>query len=241
MNIRGTAVLVTGGSRGLGAELGRAFAREGARVVLVGRDGTALDRVVDGIRGQGGESWSVAADVSSKEAIHAIAGAAAALAGPIDVLVHNAGTLGPTPLRSLLDTDCEDVERALAVNVLGPFRLSKVIAGSMVLRGRGLIAHVTSDAAVEAYPTWGAYGLSKAALEHMARTWSVELAGTGVRSIAIDPGEMNTKMHADALPDADPATLSDPREIARRIVRLFLTLDARTGERFSLSQPEVPS
>ncbi len=234
MELRGANVLVTGGSRGLGAELGRAFARAGARVVLVARDQVALRRVVHDIVAEGGQAWPLVFDVSHKDATHAIAAAAAALAGPIDVLVHNAGTLGPSPLRLLFDTDCEDVERALAVNVVGPFRLTKAIAGNMVLRGRGLIVHVTSDAAVEAYPQWGAYGLSKAALDHLARTWEVELAGTGVRSIAVDPGEMDTQMHRDAIPDADPATLGAPADVARKIVAA-LGVTGKLPARFALT------
>src|SRR6185369_17167166 len=116
---------------------------------------------------------------------------------------NNASTLGPVPLRLLLDTDCEDLEQALAVNLVGPFRLTKVVLGQMVLRGRGLVVNVTSDAALEAYPRWGAYGASKAALEQLGRVWAAELQETGVRVLAVDPGEMDTRMHADAIPDAD--------------------------------------
>ena len=80
---------------------------------------------------------------------------------------------------------------------------------------------ISSDAAVEAYPTWGAYGASKAALDQLGRVWAAELEGTGVRLLTVDPGEMNTRMHADAIPDADPATLADPARVAARIVRLI--------------------
>ncbi len=221
MDLRGKGVVVTGGSRGLGAALGSALAAHGARVVLVARERGALEETVTRIRASGGEAYALAEDIGDKAATHRIAGVAAALAGPIDVLVHNASTLGPVPLRLLLDTDCEDLERALAVNVVGPFRLTKVIAGPMVLRGRGLVVHVSSDAAICAYPQWGAYGVSKAALDHLNRIWAAELQGTGVRFVSIDPGEMNTRMHADALPEADPATLADPAQVAARIVSLI--------------------
>jgi short-subunit dehydrogenase len=187
--------------------------------VLVAREEAALRRVVGEIRDAGGEAHALAFDVGDKEAIYKIAGAAAALAGDIDVLIHNASTLGPVPLRLLLDTDCEDLERALAVNLVGPFRLTKAIAGGMVLRGRGLVLHVSSDAATNAYPRWGAYGVSKAALDHLSRSWAAELDGTGVRVLSVDPGEMRTQMHADAIPDADPATLTDPAEVAARVLR----------------------
>jgi NAD(P)-dependent dehydrogenase (short-subunit alcohol dehydrogenase family) len=189
-------------------------------VVLVARDRAAVEATAAAIRDAvpGAEVHALAEDVGEKEAVHRIAGAAAALVGTIDLLVHNASTLGPVPLRLLIDTDCEDLERALAVNLVGPFRLTKAIAGSMALRGRGTVVSISSDAATNAYPRWGAYGASKAALDHMARTWAAELGDAGVRFLSIDPGEMDTTMHADAIPDADRSTLADPRDVAKRIV-----------------------
>lgn len=234
MDLKGTAALITGGSRGLGAALGRRLAQEGARVVLVARHRPELEQVVAEIRAAGGEAHAVVADVADKEAIHAIAGQAAALVGPIDLLVNNASTLGPVPLRLLLDTDCEDLEQALAVNLVGPFRLTKAVAGSMVLRGRGVVVNVTSDAALEPYPRWGAYGASKAALEQLGRIWAAELAGTGVRVLTVDPGEMNTVMHAEALPEADPATLADPARVAARLVKMLREEGSDPGMRLSL-------
>jgi NAD(P)-dependent dehydrogenase (short-subunit alcohol dehydrogenase family) len=221
MELRGTAALVTGGSRGLGRALGAALAEAGVRVVLVARQPGPLHQAVEEIRARGGEAHAIAADVADKEAVAAIAGQAAALVGPIDLLINNASTLGPVPLRLLLDTDCEDLEAALAVNLVGPFRLTKALAGPMVLRGRGLVVNISSDAAVEQYPRWGAYGASKAALDHLTRIWAAELAGTGVRALAVDPGEMNTLMHAQAMPEADPALLADPARVARRILKII--------------------
>jgi NAD(P)-dependent dehydrogenase (short-subunit alcohol dehydrogenase family) len=218
MKLTGKAALVTGASRGLGRALAEGLAAAGARVVLVARQAGPLEEVAAAIRARGGEAHAIAADVADRDATHAIAGQAAALVGPLDILINNAGTLGPVPLRLLLDTDCEDLERALAVNVVGPFRLTKAIAGSMVLRGRGVVVNVSSDAATQPYERWGAYGASKAALEQLARIWAAELAGTGVRFLTVDPGEMNTRMHADAVPEADPATLTDPAEAAARIL-----------------------
>src|SRR3954463_16220746 len=134
MNISGTATLITGASRGLGEALALELAARGARVVLTARSRAALQPMVQRIREGGGEAHALEADLGVKEHIYPLAGAAAALVGPIDLLIHNASELGPTPLRLLLDTECEDLERVLAVNVLGPFRLSKIIAGSMALR-----------------------------------------------------------------------------------------------------------
>ena len=221
MNIRDTSSLVTGASRGLGRALAARLAQAGSRVVLVAREVEPLERAAMEIRAAGGIAHAVAADIGDKDAIYPLAGQAAALVGPIDILVNNASTLGPTPLRLLLDTECEDLERALAVNLVGPFRLSKVLAGSMALRRRGTVINVSSDAAVEPYPTWGAYAASKAALDHLGRVWAAELAEHGVRVLAVDPGDMDTRMHADAIPDADRSTLADPDDIARRIVAMI--------------------
>jgi len=235
--VAGSNVLITGGSRGLGRALGLALARAGARVVLVARHADELADVVAEIRAAGGEAHAIVADVADRDATHAIAGQAAAAVGPIDVLVNNASTLGPVPLRLLLDTDCEDLERALAVNLVGPFRLTKAIAGPMVLRGGGTIVNVTSDAATEAYERWGAYGASKAALEQLGRVWAAELAGTGVRVVTVDPGEMDTRMHSDAVPDADRASLASPESVARRLADWIASTTAQpNGARLALSE-----
>lgn len=143
------------------------------------------------------------------------------MAGRVDALIHNASSLGPVPLRPLSDTSDGDFERAFATNVTGVFRLTRAVIGSMVNRGRGLLVTVSSDAAVEAYPTWGAYGASKAALDHLARVWAAELSGTGVRVFAVDPGEMDTEMHTDADPEADPASLQRPEVVAAQIAHLI--------------------
>ncbi len=221
MTIEGAGVVVTGGSQGLGAALARELGNRKARVVVVARGERPLREVVDDIRKAGGEAHALVADVGDKLAAHALAGAAAALVGTVDLLVHNASTLGPVPLRLLLDTDCEDLSRVLEVNVVGPFRLSKAIVGGMILRDRGLVVHMSSDAATHAYVGWGAYGVSKAALDHLGRIWAAELAPTRVRFLSVDPGEMATQMHADALPDADPRLLSRPSDVARRLADLI--------------------
>jgi NAD(P)-dependent dehydrogenase (short-subunit alcohol dehydrogenase family) len=226
MRIEGRGALVTGGSRGLGAALGGELARAGARVVLVARGAGELERAAAAIRRDGGEAYALPGDVGEKLDIHRVSGAAAALVGPIDLLVHNASTLGPTPLRLLLDTECEDLERVLQVNLVGPFRLTRALAGGMAVRGGGLVVHVTSDAGTTAYPRWGAYGVSKAALDHLGRIWDEELRPHGVRFLVVDPGEMDTSMHAQAMPDADVSQLARPADAARAIVERIRALDA---------------
>lgn len=219
-NTHGLRVLITGAGRGLGRALALELARQGARLVLVARTRTELDDTVAAARALGADAHGVVGDVGEKSMAHPIAAQAMAALGGVDVVVHNASTLGQVPMAPLLDTECEALESALAVNVVGPFRLTKLLAGPMALRGRGTVVMISSDAAVSAYPTWGAYGASKAALDHLARIWAAELEGTGVRVWSIDPGEMNTRMHADAMPDADPATLADPAVVARALAAL---------------------
>jgi NAD(P)-dependent dehydrogenase (short-subunit alcohol dehydrogenase family) len=226
-----TTALITGASRGLGRALAEQLAAGGARVVLVARSEPELSVVVGAIRNNGGEAHGLAFDVSKKEDVYPLAGAAAALVGPIDLLIHNASSLGPTPLRLLLDTECEDLSSVLETNLVGPFRLSRAIAGSMALRRTGTILHISSDASVNAYERWGAYSVSKAALDHLSRLWAAELGERGVRVLAVDPGEMDTVMHRAALPDADSTTLARPHEVAARILALLRDERVPNGSR----------
>jgi NAD(P)-dependent dehydrogenase (short-subunit alcohol dehydrogenase family) len=236
MELRGKAVLVTGASRGLGAALSRRLAARGARVVAVAREREPLERLVAAIRSDGGEAHALSADVGDKFAILPLVGAAAGLVGNLDVLVNNASTLGPTPLRPLLDTECEDLERVLAVNLVGPFRLTKAVAGAMAVNGAGLAVNVSSDASVGAYPTWGAYSVSKAGLDHLTRIFAAELGAFGVRFFSVDPGEMDTTLHAEAMPEADPATLARPEHVAGEIVGMIEASDRiESGSRLEAS------
>jgi len=212
---------VTGASRGLGRALAEALAAKGARVALVARERAALEDVAAGIRARGGIAHAIAGDVAQKLQAHAIAGQAQGLVGEIAIAIHNASTLGPVPLRLLLDTECEDLADVLETNLVGPFRLTKILAGAMAIRGAGLIVHVSSDAAIEPYPRWGAYGISKAAQDHLSRILAAELADTGVRVLAVDPGEMDTAMHAAAMPEADRASLQRPADVAATLVAMI--------------------
>lgn len=217
---RGTNVWITGGGRGLGAGLARVWARRGARVAITARNATELEATAAGIRATGGFAVALPGDVAAKEAAHPLAARAQEALGGVQVLVLAASALGPEPLRLLGDTDCEDLERALAVNVVGPFRLTKAVTGAMAVSGGGLVVHVSSDAALTPYPTWGAYGASKAAFDQLARIWAAEVASLGVRFLSIDPGDMDTALHRTAVPDADRSQLQDPAEVAERFAAL---------------------
>jgi NAD(P)-dependent dehydrogenase (short-subunit alcohol dehydrogenase family) len=101
----------------------------------------------------------------------------------------------------------------------------------MALRKTGTILHISSDASVNAYERWGAYSVSKAALDHLSRLWAAELAERGVRVLSVDPGEMDTRMHAAALPDSDPSTLARPADVAARIVDIIRNDNVSSGSR----------
>ncbi len=141
--------------------------------------------------------------------------------GRIDVLINNASELGPSPMPELQELSADDFEAILQVNVIAPLRLSQLVLPGMRAAGSGLIVNVTSDAAVQPYPGWGGYGASKAALEHLSRIQAAELEGSGVRVYVVDPGDMNTAMHAAAEPGVDLSHLPDPELVAPAFVRLL--------------------
>jgi NAD(P)-dependent dehydrogenase (short-subunit alcohol dehydrogenase family) len=239
MDIRGRVALVTGASRGLGFELARVLARAGAKVAMVARGEHELELAVARVRAEGGTAEVIVADVGDADAAAPISARAHALLGAPTIVIHNASTLGTVPLPLLGDTEPAVFTQTFAVNVIGPFALSRALVAGMVLHGGGVIVHVSSDAAVESYPRWGAYGASKAALDHLARIWGAELEGTGVRVLAIDPGEMDTQMHADAIPDADRSTLQDPADVAARFLAIIREQRLGTGRRLAASSTEV--
>jgi len=189
----------------------------GARVAFVARTRERVEQVAQENPGAHG----IAGDVSDKNDIYPMAIQITGELGGLDVLINNASDLGPTPLRMLSDTEWEDLEHVFATNVFGPFRLTKALMGALAAsarEGRGaVVLNISSDAAINAYPGWGAYGSSKAALHHLSRVWNEEHAGEGVRFLSLDPGDMDTPMHAAAIPDADPATLKRPEQSAREL------------------------
>jgi NAD(P)-dependent dehydrogenase (short-subunit alcohol dehydrogenase family) len=211
-------ILVTGGTSGLGRALVRELGARGANVAFVARSAARVAQVAAEEPG----TLPIVADVADKSAVHAIALQVLGWRGGLDILVNNASSLGPVPLAPLGDTECESLEEALATNVVGPFRLTKALLGALAAsarEGRGaVVVNVSSDAAINAYANWGAYGASKAALRQMSRIWNEELGGIGVRLLSIDPGDMDTPLHALALPDADRSDLLAPDVAARAVI-----------------------
>jgi len=218
-------IVITGGTSGLGLALVRESRQRGARVAFVARSRERVEQVTRDVPG----TYGIVSDIARKEDIHPIAVQIGAALGGLDVLINNASSLGPTPLALLADTECEDFALALETNVLGPFRLTKALLGALTAsarEGRGaIVLNVSSDAAVNAYAQWGAYGASKAALRHMSAIWGGELAAEGVRFLSLDPGDMDTPLHEVAVPGADRATLKRPEVAARELAdTVFATL-----------------
>ena len=218
--LNGLRIAITGGTSGLGLGLAREWHRRGARVAFVARTAAGVERVARELAGSAG----IVGDVANKTDIHRIALQVTGRLGGLDVLVNNASSLGPVPLAPLADTDCESLEAALAANLVGPFRLTKALLGALrasAAEGRGaIVLNISSDAAVNVYEGWGAYGASKAALRHLSVIWDAELREVGVRVLSRDPGDMDTPLHALALPGADRSTLKHPEDAAHE-----LTLD----------------
>ena len=230
ISIRGLRIAITGGTSGLGLALVRRLLDAGANVAFVARGRTGVER----LSRERPNAHGIVGDVSRKEDIHPIAIQVIGALGGLDVLINNASSLGPVPLAPLADTECEDLEQALATNVLGPFRLTHVLLGSLAASvrdgGAPLVINISSDAAVTPYAGWGAYGASKAALAHLSRIWDTELAAEGIGVVSVDPGDMDTPLHALAVPDADRSILKNPDAAAAEIVDLIAARVARAPE-----------
>jgi len=216
----GQRVMITGASRGLGRSLARASAREGASLAICARGGEALEAVAEACRGLGVEVLAVLADVSDAADVERFAAIALERFGGIDVLVNNAAELGPLPLPQLTDAPPSALEHVLRANVLGPLRLTQAVIGGMLLRNRGLVVNISTDAALIGFAGLGLYSASKAALDALTRSWSAELHHTAVRVISVDPGDMHTEMHMTADPEANPEDLLGPDDVAERLLTL---------------------
>lgn len=213
-SVDGMKALITGASRGLGLALARALARDGWTLILDARGAADLHEAAAGLAAAGADVTAVPGDIADPAHRAALVRASDGL----DLLVNNASTLGATPLPRLAGHPLPELERAFAVNVLGPLALIQGVLPSLRAR-RGAIVNVSSDAAREAYEGWGGYGATKAALDQMSNVLAVEEPGIAVWSV--DPGEMRTRMLADAGEDADAAPL--PEDVAVPALRRLIT------------------
>jgi NAD(P)-dependent dehydrogenase (short-subunit alcohol dehydrogenase family) len=189
--------IITGASRGLGLALARSLAADGWHLIIDGRDPAALGEAATELR-RLTTVTAIAGDVASEEHRLALADAAAA-AGGLDVAVHNASLLGPSPQPALAAYPLEELRQVYSVNVFAPLRLTQLVLPH--LRPGARVVFVTSDASVEAYEGWGGYGSSKAALDQIAAVLGAE--HPELRVYAVDPGDMNTRMHQEAFPGED--------------------------------------
>jgi len=226
MKLQDRIAVITGASRGLGLEIARLFARQSARLVLVARGEPALREAAEELS-RTTDVLAVAMDVG--EDAEQIAKAALDRFGRVDVIVNNASELGPTPMPTLDNYPWDELLHVLRINAVAPLHLIQLLLPQMKTRGEGVIINVSSDAGVQAYPGWGGYGASKAALEHISRVLAAELDGSGVRIYAVDPGDMNTEMHRQAEPGVDLSHLPGPEVPAPAFVYLVEEETARSG------------
>jgi NAD(P)-dependent dehydrogenase (short-subunit alcohol dehydrogenase family) len=234
--------LITGASRGLGRALAFEFARLGATLVINSRSSSKEDlaKTEGELKALGAQVLSIVADVSVRADVERLAGEALAHFGHVDILINNASALGPTPMPYLIDTPIDDFELVMRTNMLGPFMLTRALVGQMIARGSGCIINLSSDAGVVGYASWGAYGVSKAALDHLTRTWASELEGTGVRVNSVDPGDMDTRMKRASDPQGDASDWAKPETVTP--VFVYLASDEAAdinGQRFQAQEFEL--
>lgn len=222
----GKVVMITGASKGLGRALGIAFAKQGAKLAISARGETPLMQVKQELEALGAEVLAVVGDMSISRDVERFVAAAEDVYGKIDVLINNASILGPSPMPLLLDYPETDFAEVLRVNTIGPFLVTRRVIANMLGHGQGSIINLTSAAGSVGYAGWGAYGISKFALEGLTETWADEIQETGIRVNMVDPGEMDTDMHALAVPDCD-YELANPNDVID--VFLYLASEEAKG------------
>lgn len=230
MKLDGKVVMISGGSKGLGAALARRFVKEGAKVSLCARGEEELEEIGRELSGEGGEVVTVTADVSSEEDVKAWVEATLDRFGRIDTLINNASLLGPRVGIEEYPTD--EWRKVVDVNLTGAFLCAREAIPSL-RESKGSMIHVSSGVGDHGRPYWGAYSASKNGVEALSEMLAGELKDDGVRSNAVDPGSMRTEMRAAAYPKEDPETLPEPAEVTD--VFVYLSSEASdhvTGQRF---------
>jgi NAD(P)-dependent dehydrogenase (short-subunit alcohol dehydrogenase family) len=229
----GKVAMITGASKGLGKALALAYAKEGARVIINARSKGSIHPVAEEVEALGSEVLALAADVSKSADVERLVDAATQRFGKIDVLVNNAGLLGP---RVAIEEYPEDEwRRVIDANLTGPFLITKAAIPRM-LEGASIV-NVVSGVSVEGRAGWGAYSVSKFGVEGLTQILAAELEERGIRANAVDPGGMRTEMRAAAYPEEDPMTRITPEE--NTDVFLYLASDESegvTGQRFKAQE-----
>jgi len=231
--LRGKVVMITGASRGLGRALALAFAREGVSLVINSRSEDSLEPVAGEAKETGAEVLAIPADVSVEAEVERLVNESVRRFGGIDVLVNNAGVLGPrVPIEEYPE---DEWRKVLDANLTAPFLLIRTVIPRMPEGGS--IINMTSGVSVEGRAEWGAYSVSKFGLEGLTQILAAELKERGIRVNSVDPGGMRTEMRAAAYPDEDPTTRITPEE--NTDVFLYLASDESrevTGERFKAQE-----
>jgi NAD(P)-dependent dehydrogenase (short-subunit alcohol dehydrogenase family) len=228
--------IVTGASRGLGEVIARVLAGRGYDLVIGARNPGPLQEVADSISSTGSTVATVPGDITDASVRARMVSAAGELGG-LDLLVNNASELGV--IGPLMEFDVQRFGRVFPVNAGAPVALIQV-AVPLLAERHGLIVNITSDAAQGAYPGWGPYGASKAALELLTRTLAAELRERGVSAVIVDPGDMRTRMHQEAFPLDDIADRPLPDVTVPFWNWLFDQVPATvSGERFAAQQEDA--
>jgi NAD(P)-dependent dehydrogenase (short-subunit alcohol dehydrogenase family) len=220
--------LITGASRGIGHATALALAKAGAHVIAVARTVGGLEELDDAIRNAGGTATLVPLDLKDYDGLDRLAAALRERYGRLDVLVGNAGMLGPvSPLPHVEPKAWDDI---FAVNVTANWRLIRAMDPLIRASDAGRVVLVTSGAAWIARAYWGPYAASKAALDVLGRTYADETANTSVRVNLFNPGPIRTRMRAQAMPGEDPMTLDTPDHVAEKLVELCLPTFNESGK-----------
>jgi NAD(P)-dependent dehydrogenase (short-subunit alcohol dehydrogenase family) len=220
--------LITGASRGIGRAVALAFAREGARVLLLARSRKALEEVDDRIRAAGGKATLIPLDLADGKVIDMLGPTLYERFGKLDILVGNAAILGR--LSPLTHIPAEHWERSFAINVTANWRLIRTLDPLLRRSDAGRVIFVTSGVARSARAYWGPYSITKAALEALAKTYANETSDSPIKVNIVDPGATATRMRAEAYPGEDQTTLRTPQEVAERFVAIAMPDLIETGQ-----------
>ena len=223
--------LVTGASRGIGYATALALAKAGAHIIAVARTVGGLEELDDGIKAVGSSATLVPLDLRDYDGIDRLGLALHERFGRLDVMVGNAGILGP--LSPLGHVEAKAWDEVMAVNVTANWRLICAMDQLLKFSDAGRVVFVSSGVAALALAYWGPYAVSKSALEALARTYAAETATTNVRVNLFTPGPMRTRMRAQAMPGEDPMTLETPDRAAEKIVELCLPSMQESGKLYA--------
>ena len=224
--------LVTGASRGIGYATALALTRAGAHIVAVARTVGGLEELDDAVRAEGGAATLVPLDLDDFEGIARLALALNERYQRLDILIGNAGLLGP--VSPLGHVDPKEFEQMMRINVTANLQLIRCMDPLLRIAPAGRVVFVSSGAAHNARAYVGPYSISKAALEMLARTYAAETVKTRVRVNLINPGATRTRMRAQLMPGEDPMTLPPPDRVADAIVQLCLPTCEETGRLYDL-------